>query len=351
MKVLKPFIPCLPALFIYTSAPGQNTTNDCVACERIQLFEKSKELISSDIWKGLNEASLTPPLLYFTDSNTYVAFDDKGLFADSAHQSIECHPGLPLKKSARMDTRPFHMENRMNFTDSAAPDYYQPLMQCSDVEAMHRLIPEFEKTEDWLQLVMHEYFHGFQFSHPATIRYLAETIQASADTLDKIYASNTWLQEELEKENAALLNAIRSTAKDSLQYYVDVFLQVREQRRKTFVGHGTFDLTLMENFWETIEGTARYVEYYMAGSFGQMETAGAIRCDSLFRDFEEARAVLNFEDQPEFRQRTQLMPAYYYVTGFNLCRLMDKMGIEYKAGLFNDPSRGLYKIFTVNTVR
>lgn len=61
--------------------------------------------------------------------------------------------------------------------------------------------------------------------------------------------------------------------------------------------------------------------------------------------------MINFENELEFIERTKMMQAYYYVTGFNLCRLMDKIGINYKQDLFNHPAEGLYEIFTKHTIR
>jgi len=244
-----------------------------------------------------------------------------------------------------------NMENKMSFSDTASLYFNQPMMLCSDVETMNRFVPDFDKTEDWLQLVMHEYFHSFQFSHSATINYLAETIQMSADTLNKIYLGNEWFKKALETENLALLKAIGSTTKDSLEVYVDEFLQARESRRMKYKEYSEFDLSTMENFWETIEGPARYVEYCMAGDFNQITMEKTIQCDSLFNNFDDYKGQLNFEAKPEFQERIKIMQAYYYVTGFNMCRLMDKMGIDYKQNLFSNPTEGLYKIFVRNTSR
>jgi hypothetical protein len=334
-----------------TIHPGDTTVTDCMACERINVFIKSKELISTYIWKGLNTETHIRPLLYFTDSNTYIAFGSDKLFKKYNYDLLECNNGLSLLKLPRMDKKPFHMENNMNFKDTASLYYNQPMMLCSDVETLIKIVPDFNKTEDWLQLVMHEYFHSFQFSHQATMNYLANTVQISADTLDKIYLQNAWFRESLENENMALLNAIRTTANDSIKIYIAEFFQTRQQRRMKYKNVYKLNLNVMENFWETIEGTERYAEYYMAGNFNQIETGTTSQCDSLFKNFKDYSDQLDFENKQEFINRTQIMPAYYYVTGFNLCRLMDKMNINYKQDLFDHPTVGLYEIFTRNVNR
>lgn len=319
--------------------------HDCTVCERIGLFKKSKELVDGKIWNGLNTGVSNVPLLYFTDSSTYMVFGDEAILKNYKYETINCDNGVSLFKLERLDTQPFHMENKMSFSDTASLFYNRPMMLCSGVESMHKFVPELTKTEDWLQLVMHEYFHSYQFSHKAAFTYLAQTIKIPADTLDKIYLKNKWFSQELEMENTALLNAIAATSKDLMQRYISQFIQLRENRRKKYEQLHRFDLTLMENFWETIEGTARYIEYYMAGNFDQLANNKANSCDSLFKDFADYVGNTNSENKNEFIQRTKMMPAYYYVTGFNLCRLMDKLGITYKEGLFNNPANGLYKIF------
>jgi hypothetical protein len=325
----------------------QKNITECIVCERIDLFKRVKELVSEKIWKGLNNDAHIQPLLYFTDSNTYVAFGQNKFSGRLKYDTLKCDNGLSLFKLTRMDNRPFHMENKMSFTDTGSLYYYQPMMLCSDAEAMNKVVPDFDKTEDWLQLVMHEYFHSFQFSHKATIDYLAKRIEIAADTLDKIYMQHKWFQQSLEKENAALLSAIGSTDKDSLGPYIKEFIQARENRIAKYEKTNKLDLNTMEKFWETMEGTARYVEYYMAGNFSQIPKT-AIQCDSLFNRFKDYEEASNFEDKPEFRTRTQIMPAYYYVIGFNLCRLMDKMNINYKQGLFDGTGNSLYDIFIKN---
>lgn len=317
----------------------------CVVCERIALFQQSKELVSRSIWQGLSTTTGTVPLVYFSDSSSYVAFAPDSLFAKYPSQRIFCTNGLVLLKLSRLDTQPFHMENKMNFKDSSSLYYQRAIMQCSDVEGMIKLVPDFTKTEDWLQLVMHEYFHSFQFSHPATMQYLARTIAMSADTMDAIYMANDWFRQALVQENTALLHAIASTAQDTRKEYIAEFIRLREERCEQFQQQYGWDIRPLENFYESIEGTARYVEYYLAGNFQHIPAQTLPSCDSLFRGFQEYTGQQNFEDKAVFKERTKMMRAYYYVTGFNLCRLMDAMGISYKPDLFNHPTTGLYAIF------
>lgn len=322
-----------------------SSVKDCIACDRLTLFNNVKDIVSKFTWTGLSGSSFVPPLIYFTDSTTYIAFSDEKMFAELKRQSINCNKKLTIQRlEQRIDDQPFYMENKMSFNDSLSPYYYAPAMLCSDVETMRQFVPDFTTTEEWLQLVMHEYFHSFQFSHHKTINYLADTIRIAADTLDKIYLNNNQFQQEIKHENQLLIKAYETDSRDSIIWYVKEFQAQRESRRSNFQDTLDFDLSKHENFWETIEGTARYVEYYMAMHFEDIPLHGSHRCDRLFNDFKGYSNPDSLENRKEFKQRTVIMPAYYYVTGFNICRLMDKLGFEYKSYLFDNPSTGLYQL-------
>lgn len=353
-KLIKTILPCL---FLFSTCQQKVnkkqeytlSNEDCLACERISLFYKAKDLVHATVWHGLNNNSLDAPILYFTDSTTYMTTSNNHYFSAPDYTSINCKNEITLYKlNLRLDSIPFHMENKMSFKDSSSLFYYRPMMLCSDVETMHQFVPDFETTEEWLQLVMHEYFHSFQFSHKNSINYLADSIQIAADTLDRIYLQNKWFQQYIQRENEMLLNAIESENQDSTIFFISRLQEHRNSRRLKFQTTSEFNLSKAENFWETIEGSARYTEYYMALYFTNISAGRLESCDTLFHGFENYSDTESVERGKEFKIRTEIMPAYYYVTGFNMCRLMDKMVIEYKAGLFDKPEQGLYDILVEN---
>ena len=57
-------------------------------------------------------------------------------------------------------------------------------------------------------MVMHEYFHGFQFMYPTHLTYFGKNIAVAADTLQEIYKLPGWFKESVDKENAMLLAAL-----------------------------------------------------------------------------------------------------------------------------------------------
>jgi hypothetical protein len=312
-------------------------------------MQEIKPEVAKRYWPGFDSDSLTPSLLYFDDSLSWLAFSDRNLFNDNVSaKKIICPGGLSLYRlNKRLDSIPFHMENKMSFSDPASPSFYNPIMYCSHTERTRSLIPEVESTEEWLQMVLHEYFHAFQFSHTNSIDYLADSLKIGADTLNRVYKFNKWFSSSLENENNFLLEALNSHSRDSVLLLTKKFLVNRQNRRKEYMRVSGTDITSLEKFWEKIEGTARYVEYntgfiYADNNIGMLES-----CDTLFNGFKGYKGV-DFVKQPWFYKKTEMMQAYYYVTGFNLCRLMDKLGISYKDHLFDQTVDGLEDYLTMS---
>lgn len=334
-------------LILVSSSEGQ--TSACLLCERLDLFSKIKQRAADRFWPGFNARAFSPPIVYFDDSISWLALSKKFLYKDVAYEVLKCSSGRKLfKMNGRLDKIPFHMENKMTFNDKAAPNYYKPIMFCSSAEVTRNTVPDVTNTEEWLQLVMHEYFHAYQFSHRDYIAYLADSIKLPVDSLHQYYRQQQWFSDYLGKENTSLLKAISAKSPDSAKHYCDDFFKNRKARRARFKTDMGFDISALEKFWEKTEGTARYLEYNLAyvfaeSTFGQAKMA----CDTMFNGFTNYHQN-DMENRPWFYIKTQIMVAYYYVIGFNLCRVMDKLQIEYKKDLFDKPSEGLEDYLNFN---
>lgn len=335
-------------IFLFLSF-GFHKSNDtsmgdktCVVCDRLSLFETIMQKVGAKYWHSYNTKDMTPPPVYFDDSVSWLAFSNEVLFKNIKYERIKCASGLILYKlNIRLDTVLFHMENKMSFTDATSPYYYHPIMFCSYVETASRLIPEVKNTEEWLQMVLHEYFHAFQFNHKNSINYLADSIALSVDSLHGYYRRNNWFRGYLKMENDYLLKAIDAQAEDSIKYFSAQFFETRKQRREQFFTQFHFDISRAEMFWEKIEGTARYIEYNTGFVYTKIKHKSLDKgCDLSFKGFKNYYDK-DITNEPWFYEKTQMMVGYYYVTGFNLCRLLDKLKISYKDNLFNTPSTEL----------
>ncbi|MGH2565286.1 MAG: hypothetical protein ACRDE5_12275, partial [Ginsengibacter sp.] len=207
-------------------------------------------------------------------------------------------------------------------------------------------VPDFKTTEEWMQLVMHEYFHSYQFSNSFFIRYFKKKIKVKEDSLNAIYSENKWFANYLAEENDCLLTCIATANTDSLKNNFRRFINYRLARQKRFKALFKYDIGPFEDFWEKVEGTARYIEYYTGLSYAGFHTNSDTRCDPFFDGFKRFTSQADLPGTPNFIIRTKIMRAYYYVTGFNMCRLLDKLNVNYKNDLFNSKNKSLFKILT-----
>lgn len=323
--------------FFFRERSAAQTTD--VVCERLNLFNNIKRDVALKYWSAFGSDTNQSPLICITDSSCYIFNNEAEFLKDSVVSTFKCGE-MHLKQTRLFDMRPFVMENKMSFSDSTSPFYYNPVMMCSSVEIMLKNIPDFTTTEEWFQLVLHEYFHSFQFRNTAIIDYLADTVKFSADTLSYFYLNDSLFRHSLKEENRLLLEAIKTTSHDSVLYYYKKFIEERALRHTYFRLKYEYDISTYENFWEKIEGTARYIEYYCGDVFYQYSKSKSKTIDPYFKNFNAFRKK-NFCNDKQFKEREEIMAYYFYVTGFNLCRLMDKLKIEYKSVLFKNGSVAL----------
>jgi hypothetical protein len=195
-------------------------------------------------------------------------------------------------------------------------------------------VPGIDATEQWATMVIHEYFHGFQFKHAAHIAYFEKKISVSSDTLKGAYKAYPWFKEGIDRENNILLAALQAANDREVQDRVDSFFALRRQRRvvaKRLLGD---NLATLERAYETMEGTARYVEYCLYRGFAQKEPNNKLsRSDSAYHSYQYFQ---NYSIEKDTWLYLSDKTTYFYATGFNLVRLLDKLGIEYKTRLFKE---------------
>lgn len=316
---------------------------DRVVIDRIEYVYGLKSLIGQKIWQGFDEERFDVPLIYYSGSSSYIA-NPTAKFTDSFKPDLIFEgKGLKIYKTALLDSIPFHMSVGMEFSDTAVYNYRSPFMYCSSVEITRNTVPDVPSTEVWATMVLHEYFHGFQFEHPEFFDYFEKTILSMPkDSLQNIHRSNEWFRESVEKENDLLLSALEATERDETCSLIDLFFQLREERFEKVTELLQLNIRPTEELFETVEGTARYVEYGLYNGFltkppleKVVESDSCYYSYAYFRDFK-------FENEQWLYKAKGV--SYFYATGFNLARLLDKLKIEYKSRLFNEGKLSLEKV-------
>lgn len=335
----------LPFVLLIFSCNQKKVNNERKVFDRIEFVFNLKEAIEKDVWKSFADKEFDVPLIYYTDTSSYVANPtDKFLTTFKSKLVFENSQIKIFKTDKRVDDLPFHMETSMTLgTPTDDYDYHSPFMKCSSYEEVFKKIPDITSAEEWVTMIIHEYFHGFQYKHLAFIKYYEENIvQIQEDSLTQIYKNNYWFKESIDKENQLLLNAINETDNAKTALLIDDFFEIRNQRRKETQQKLKLDITNYEKCYETMEGTARYVEYSLYNKFSTSRPNNKlIKSDTSFKSFEKFR---NYTIEKDKWLYLTEKTTYYYAVGFNMARLLDKLEIEYKSKLFNQGGLSLEDI-------
>ena len=305
----KSIITALLAL-VAMSAGAQGLNKDV---ERLQYVYALKVVINDSVWSGFADKQYDVPLLYYGDTCCYVVNPMEKFLAK--YPSVLVHSGkdIQIYQTEKVDDKPFHMH--VTFTDVESDiDYRTPIMRCSSLELTGKAVPDVASVNEWATMVMHEYFHGFQFKHDGYLDiYEAITNAVLPDTLPALAARHDWYKESITQENDLLLQAIDTNDIEASRTYIQSFFKLRNERRERVRKELDLDIEALEQLYETMEGTARYIEYRLYRHFGNFNLSDAKWLYTVGRK-------------------------YYYATGFNLLCLSDKLEIDYKQGIFKDVS-------------
>jgi hypothetical protein len=313
--------------------------------DRIEFVFTLKQTVDEGIWKTFNDKKFEVPLIYFTDTSSYVA-NPTDKFLTTFHSSLvfESRELKIYKTDNRIDSMPFHMETGLTLgTPTNEYNYHSPFMKCSSFEEASKKIPQLTSTEQWTTMIMHEYFHGFQYKHLPYISNYENNIAAiQPDSLNAVYKHNSWFKNSIDKENDLLLQAISETDDRKTRSLIDSFFTARNDRRILTSKKINFNIEPYEKVYETMEGTARYVEYSLYETFSNRQEDYKLKVsDTSFKSFEKFRKYTIENDKWLYLTNKT---TYFYAIGFNMARLLDKLKIEYKSRLFNEGTLSLEDI-------
>lgn len=303
---------------------------------RIEYIYNLRTIINDSIWNGISDIKVDFPLIYYTDSVCYIANPSDKIINAFQPKFIHSNGLVKIYKTNLIDSIPFHMEASIVFSnDTSYYNHKSPIMNCSSFEITNQTIPEINSIELWSTMVMHEYFHGFQFKHPQYLTHNVNLIyNISKDSLESMYNKNTWFQKSVDKENKLLMNAISSNDSIEIIQLVDSILNIRTERRQEVRTKLNIDISKIENIYETMEGSARYLEYSLYNLFAKRgPTDNLIESDTSFHNYDYFKKF-NIENE-EWLYLTE-KTTYYYATGFNIIRLLDILNIDYKTRLFQE---------------
>jgi hypothetical protein len=129
----------------------------------------------------------------------------------------------------------------------------------------------------------------------------------TSDSLKALRRNYEWYRDMLSKENALLKKAYEASDIHEVRHILSGFFSIRDKRLKTVKDRLGLDIIEFYPIIETVEGSARYIEYCLAREQGITDTDWMTNLDSN---------------------------SCYYASGLYLMLIMDKFGIPYKEELF-----------------
>ena len=336
-------------LFVF-SCQNTKETQDRLIIDRLEYIYHVKKLINSSIWPGFTDKKFDVPLIYYTETHCFVV-NPKQLFINQfdCTKITPANSEIDVYVSKLVDQIPFHMSASILFGDSIVDyNYHSPYIKSSSVEITTRTIPDVKTTEEWATMIIHEYFHGFQYQHKNYLSHIENNVfGVTTDSLVKIYTSQDWFRTGVDQENTALLQAINTTNNDAMIQYIDEFFELRDNRRDRTKKDLSVDISIVEAGYETLEGTARYVEFSLYDHFSdKIPDPNLLKSDTIYCSYNYFK---DFDiDKNDWLFQTG-KTTYFYATGFNITRLLDKVGIVYKERLFNEPRLTLEELLKSTT--
>ena len=198
---------------------------------RLQYVYALKDVINDRVWQSFTDKKNDVPLIYYDDSCCYVVNPSEKILNQYTAELVYKGDGINIYRTKRIDNIPFHMH--VTITDEQDKiDYRTPIMRCSSLEQTSKTIPDVTTIKEWATMVMHEYFHGFQFKQDGFLNAY-ETIFAVCpqDTLSTLQAQLEWYKKSILQENELLLKAINAPDLDSTKAHIRAFLELRDSRR------------------------------------------------------------------------------------------------------------------------
>ena len=299
--------------FCYCYMMGQQLPDTASVVGRLQYVYVLKKVINNRVWPGFADKENDVPLIYYDDTCCYVVNPSDKIQTLYKTENVFQNYDVAIFKMQRIDNIPFHMH--VTITDEEGRiDYRTPVMRCSSLEQTRKTIPDVTTVREWVTMVMHEYFHGFQFKQDGFLDAYEKAFAAChQDTLSALQAQHEWYRQSILQENELLLKAIDEANLDKVKAHIRKFFELRDGRRDRMRKEQNTDIAAAEQYMEITEGSARYIEYRLYEYFGDFSLSEAKWLYTIGKN-------------------------YYYATGFNLLRLLDKLGIEYHSYIFKDVS-------------
>ena len=311
---------------------------------RIDFLLKVKQGVAEKYWTDYGKRKLSGTIHYFTFNSEYLINPSEYLSdkltdfkAINLPKKFNLLTDMNILYRKNQDTAMnFNMATTIEYFDTTDIHYNNPIAYCSDLNIIHSFINDITDLEDWSTMVIHETFHLYQYTIPAFRNQIENLINndkyISQEALGKIFKENTWFANSVRKENNLLLSALSETNPDEIKKSIDLFLKIRANRRTKYLKDHNYDIAPIECLNEAFEGGARYIEFntkmYLKKSAIDKELLSVDTC------YNSNQTFLNYNLEND---KGLCYPdnKYFYATGFNMIKLLEKLDIDFKNDLYS----------------
>lgn len=328
------FIILLITLF-FVSCNNVSFNEEKIIIERIHLVHKTIREIEKKQWAKTYDKMSNVPWIYYSDSINYVLNPNENYLEKYKPIKIEV-PELELYKHPNLEDKQFNMELSITRNDSTYFDYMYPFLNTSSFEITNKVVPDVPHVEEWFTMLLHEKFHGYQFMHSEFLKYYNEiTKHISQDSIQNVYKTHDWFKTMIDEENGFLLTAINTKSREQSLSALNKFKDIRKKRRMKYEKLFSSDIETVERVYELVEGSARYYDRLAQKTIASMKPYKPLKDIDKFYNGVKPFAE-NYDELNSWAYKSDKSGEYFYATGYNLMRVLDRLEIKYQEELFKD---------------
>ena len=287
-------------------------------------------------WPDFGTSDFHQPIVYYSKENAYVINPTKHILNNFDYQEV----GNINKVRVIQLPDIFNETTSLTFhtgvtNDSTQLNYMQPILYFQSYELTKKFLQDdLKDLEDWSIMVIHELFHGYQWSKPEMFELARTTSMPGGpdEFLGSYHKDLDWYKESVEKEND-LLKAIWIDGANLIQN-LKQFDSLRDLRIERIKKEYDVDIRAAEDYEITIEGNARYSESLMKRYLAEN------RPDASFLTDEDKRSIINMFDGYDVSKDKALFDIYnsryYYQIGYNISMILEKYELDFISRINTD---------------
>ncbi|MDU8886799.1 hypothetical protein RXV94_11560 [Yeosuana sp. MJ-SS3] len=297
-----------------------------------------KNEVAQKHWPDFAENDFYQPVVYYSRENTIVLNPSEHIRKITDRPQELTFNKVPVIKlpETYTDTTSLRFSNSIT-SDSTFFHYMQPVLYFQSYELTKKFLQDdLVDIQDWSIMVIHEFFHAYQWSIPEMFEYTKTVQKHMPGGPDKFLGSYhkdlEWYKESVKQENE-LLKAIWIDGADLIQN-LNKYDSLRNERIERVKREYDVDIRPAEDYEITIEGQARYFESLIKRYLSKNNP------EAVFFTKEDKEGITNmFKGYDVVKDRNLFNiynNRYYYPIGYNISMILEKYNVDYKNSFYRE---------------